>query len=88
MDPSTVFLTRAEAAEILRVKDSYLAKLKHQRRGPRVFKWGTADRSPVRHKLSDVLAWASDPAGHEREVWGNKQAKAKPAAVKARSRRR
>ena len=33
-----------------------------------------------------LVALAADPAGHEREVWGNQQAKAKPAAAKARSR--
>ena len=29
-----------------------------------------ADRSPVRYRVADVLAWASDPEGHERAVWG------------------
>lgn len=87
-DPTTTFLTRGEAAEMLRVPAIYLTKLKHERRGPRVRKFGNADRSPVRYVLADVLAWAADPAGHEREVWGDKQAQAKQTKSKARSRRR
>jgi len=71
-DPTATFLTRGEAAELLRVPAVYLTKLKHERRGPRVRKFGDADRSPVRYVLADVLAWSADPAGHEREVWGEK----------------
>jgi hypothetical protein len=71
-DPKAVFMTRSEAAELLRMPPSYLSNLKRKRRGPRVHKFGTADRCPVRYRLADVLAWVDDPHGHEREVWGEK----------------
>jgi hypothetical protein len=76
-DPKVVFMTRGEAAELLRMPSSYLANLKRKRRGPRCQKFGTADRCPVRYRLADVLEWVSDPAGHEREVWGKKAATSK-----------
>ena len=69
-NPKAVFMTRGEAAELLRMPPSYLSNLKRKRRGPRVHKFGTADRCPVRYRLADVLAWVDDPHGHEREVWG------------------
>ena len=69
-DPKAVFMTRGEAAELLRMPPSYLSNLKRKRRGPRVHKFGTADRCPVRYRLADLLAWVDDPHGHEREVWG------------------
>ena len=71
-NPKAVFMTRGEAAELLRMPPSYLSNLKRKRRGPRVHKFGTADRCPVRYRLADVLAWCDDPHGHEREVWGEK----------------
>lgn len=64
------FVTRQGAAELLSMSAAYLAKLACYRRGPRFTKFGEADRSPVRYRVADVLAWASDPEGHEREVWG------------------
>ena len=66
------FVTREAAAELLSMTPQYLAKLAHLRRGPRFSKFGTAMRSPVRYRVADVLAWASDPKTHEAEVWGTK----------------
>jgi hypothetical protein len=71
------FVTRAEVAAMLACTTSYLANLKNQRRGPRCFKFGEADRSPCRYDPADVIAWAKDPAAHEREVWGKKTSKRK-----------
>jgi hypothetical protein len=71
-DPTAVFMTREEAGELLRFPPRYLTRLKNERRGPRVCKFGDAARSPVRYRLADVLAWTADPAGHEREVWGDR----------------
>jgi hypothetical protein len=73
----TRFVTREQAAEMLACKSSYLANLKSQRRGPRAYKWGSADRSPCRYDPADVIAWAKDPVAHEREVWGKKAATSK-----------
>ena len=69
------FMTRPEAAEFLRMKISYLNKLACLRRGPRYTKFGEAFCSPVRYAREDVVAWATDPARHEREVWGSKARK-------------
>lgn len=69
------FVTREAAAELLSMSANYLAKLACYRRGPRFTKFGEADRSPVRYRVADVLAWASDPEGHERAVWGETETK-------------
>lgn len=66
-----VFITRAEAADLLSMSGNYLAKLCCQRRGPRVSKFGAAACSPVRYAVRDILDWASDPVAHERRVWGS-----------------
>ena len=81
-DPKAVFMTRGEAAELLRMPPSYLANLKRKRRGPRCHKFGAADRCPVRYRLADVLEWVANPVAHEHEVWGNK------TTTKRRARRR
>lgn len=84
-ETTEVLLTRPEASAILKTPVSYLAGLaaSKPRRGPRFTKWGTADRSPVRYRLSDVLDWATDPARHEREVWGTTAAKQNARRQKA-----
>lgn len=64
------YVTREQAAALLNMQVSYLAKLKCLRRGPRVSKFGSAACSLVRYARADVLDWASDPVGHERRVWG------------------
>jgi len=69
------FVTRQGAAELLSMSAAYLAKLACYRRGPRFTKFGEADRSPVRYRVADVLAWARDPAGHELAVWGETETK-------------
>lgn len=69
------FVTREAAAELLSMSANYLAKLACYRRGPRFTKFGEADRSPVRYRVADVLAWASDPEGHELAVWGETETK-------------
>lgn len=72
VDPTTKFLTREQAAEVLAMKPTYLSNLGSMRRGPRFTKFGTADRSPVRYALADVIAWGTDPAAHEAAVWGKR----------------
>lgn len=72
IDATTKFLTREEAAEVLRMSPAYLQNMAHQKRGPRFTKFGEADRSPVRYRLADVIAWGTDPASHELEAWGRR----------------
>ena len=62
------FVTRQGAAELLSMSAAYLAKLACYRRGPRFTKFGEADRSPVRYRVADVLAWASDPEGDRKST--------------------
>lgn len=68
------FVTRVEAATLLSMSPNYLAKLTCWRRGPKVSKYGTADRSPVRYRVADCLDWAANPEAHERRVWGDSKA--------------
>jgi hypothetical protein len=72
IDATTKFLTREQAAEILSMKPTYLSNLFSMSRGPRATKFGTADRSPVRYRLADVIAWGTDPKAHEAAVWGRR----------------
>ena len=72
IDATIKFLTREQAAEVLSMKPTYLSNLGSMkpRRGPRFTKFGNADRSPVRYRLADVIAWGTDPKAHEAAVWG------------------
>jgi hypothetical protein len=72
IDATTKFLTREQAAEVLSMKPTYLSNLGSMKRGPRFTKFGNADRSPVRYRLADVIAWGTDPVAHEAAAWGKR----------------
>lgn len=77
------YVTRPQAGEMLSMSPNYLAKIACLRRGPRFTKFGDGIRSPVRYAVRDLLAWARDPASHEREVWGSTAAKRNARRQKA-----
>lgn len=68
-------MTRAEAAEFLRMKPAHLANLATKRRGPRFSKLAAGAKGAVRYLRTDLIAWVTKPAEHEIEVWGDPRKK-------------
>lgn len=56
-NPSLVFLTAVEFAEMVRLSPRTVEKLRLEGRGPKYFRLGEGGRSKVVYRLADVLAW-------------------------------
>ena len=72
VDPSTTFVTRKKAAQVLDMSPQHLANLASEKRGPRFSKLGDDQQSRTRYRLADVIAWGTNPLAHEAEVWGRR----------------
>jgi hypothetical protein len=59
------YLSRAEAAEFLRLEEATLRSWATQDRGPRFVKLGAARSSPVLYARREVAAYIADPIGYE-----------------------
>lgn len=58
-----VYLTPAEVADMLHLKEPTLEKWRMEERGPPFIRLGRGGRARVLYKLEDVVAWVD---GHKR----------------------
>ena len=56
-DPALMFLVSSEAADVLRISQRTLERMRVEGTGPRYLKAGPGKRSRVLYRQSDILAW-------------------------------